>query len=135
MYDNKERHIILFDGVCNLCNTSVQFVIKKDKRNLFRFASLQSAAGKKLLSDFSLADNHLKTFVYIKNNKVYLRSNAALEVAKTLGRGWQLLYGFKIIPSFIRDGIYNYIAKNRYQWFGKKEVCMLPTPDLQEKFL
>lgn len=129
------RHILLFDGVCNLCNNSVQFVIKNDKAGVFKFASLQSQAGEKLLAENGLASSRMQSFVYLKNNTVYTKSDAALEVAKTLGSGWKLLYGFKIIPRRIRDHIYHVIAKNRYKWFGKKDECMVPAPHLKARFL
>lgn len=130
-----KRHILLFDGVCNLCNGSVQFLIKNDIAGIFKFASLQSPAGEKLLAENGLADNHMQSFVYLKNNIIFTKSDAALEVAKTLGGGWKLFYVFKIIPRRIRDYVYNVIATNRYKWFGKKDECMVPTPHLKTRFL
>lgn len=127
--------VILFDGVCNLCNGAVQFVIKRDTKNMFRFASLQSEAGQKLLQENGLPTHNFNSFVLLYNNKVYLKSSAALQAAKLLNGPIKLLYGFMIIPRFIRDGVYRLIANNRYRWFGKQESCWVPTPDLKSKFL
>ncbi len=129
------QHIVLFDGVCNLCNSGVQFIIKKDKRNLFKFAALQSDFGKELLVKYQIDTKSLNTFVYVNKDKAYIKSTAALKIAKALKRGWQIFYIFIIIPAFIRNFIYDFIAKNRYRWFGKKESCMIPTPELKAKFL
>ena len=130
-----QHSIILFDGVCNLCNGAVKFVIKRDNRNQFLFASLQSDEGKQILEEHNFPDNKMKSFFLVENGKVYDRSTAALRVARRLTGLWPLLYGFIIVPGFIRDGVYNWIAKNRYQWFGKKDECMVPTPELKAKFL
>ena len=127
--------IILFDGVCNLCNRSVQYVLKHDNDKIFRFASLQSATGQALLKEYNLSQTTFNSFVLIKEGKVFLKSTAALMVAKQLRGGVKLLYGFIIVPTFIRNAVYNVIAKNRYKWFGKRESCMMPTPDLQSRFL
>jgi predicted DCC family thiol-disulfide oxidoreductase YuxK len=131
----QENPIILFDGVCNLCNSSVQFVLKHDKQKRFRFASLQSEAGQALLKKYQVPQTNFNSFVLIKNNNVFIKSTAALMVAKELQGAIKILYGFIIVPSFIRNGVYNIIAKNRYKWFGKQESCMMPTPDLQSRFL
>ncbi len=131
----EDHPIILFDGVCNLCNASVQFVLKHDKNKIFRFASLQSAAGQLLLKENNLPNNSFNTFVLITSDKAYIRSTAALMVAKKLGGFTKLLYAFIVVPKFIRDAIYNLISKNRYKWFGKKEHCMLPTAALKSRFL
>ena len=130
-----QHSIILFDGVCNLCNTAVQFIIKRDYANHFRFASLQSGEGKKILMDNSVAGDQMSTFILLENGKVYDRSTAALKVTRKLSGWWPLLYGFIVVPKFIRDGIYKVIANNRYRWFGKKTECMVPTPELRAKFL
>lgn len=131
----KQSSIILFDGVCNLCNSSVQFVIKHDKDKKFMFASLQSTAGQLLLKQFDLPLQDFNSFILIENEKVFLKSTAALMVAKQLKGAVKLLYGFIIVPTFIRNGAYNFIAKNRYKWFGKKESCILPTAELKARFL
>ncbi len=130
-----QQHIILFDGVCNLCNAAVQFVVRHDKKKLFVFASLQSEVGKQLLSEHILPGSDLRTFILIEHNKLYSRSSAALKVSKKLSGIWPVLYVFILVPPFIRDAIYNFIAKNRYRWFGKKEECMIPTPELKARFL
>jgi len=130
-----QQSIILFDGVCNLCNRAVQFVIKRDKRNQFLFASLQSEEGKKILADNNFHDNKMNSFLVVENDRVYDRSTAVLRVSKKLKGLWPMLYGFIIVPKFIRDGVYGFIARNRYQWFGKKDECMIPTQELRAKFL
>ncbi|HEX8331282.1 MAG TPA: thiol-disulfide oxidoreductase DCC family protein [Segetibacter sp.] len=127
--------IVLFDGVCNLCSSSVQYIIKRDKKNIFRFASLQSDVGQKLLAKYNLPTTELDSFVLVQNGRVYKRSTGALMVAKQLGGASKLLYGFIIIPAFIRDAVYTFIGNNRYKWFGKKEACWIPTPELRSKFL
>jgi predicted DCC family thiol-disulfide oxidoreductase YuxK len=132
---NNNERIILFDGVCNLCNGSVQFVIKKDTEAKFKYASLQSASGQALLKKFNLPLEQFDSFIYIKGSQVFQRSAGALNVLKDLGGFWKLLYGFIIIPPFLRDAVYNYIAKNRYKFFGKRESCMIPTPELKKRFL
>ena len=127
--------IILFDGVCNLCNSSVQYVIKHDRDALFRFASLQGETGQQLLKQYDLSTNDMNSFVLISDNKAYTRSDAALNVAKQLTGFTKILYGFIIVPPFIRNAVYNHIAKNRYKWFGKKDSCMIPTAALKSRFL
>ena len=127
--------IILFDGVCNLCDGVVQFVLKKDKKNRFRFAALQSERGTALLKQFGLSTTNYNSFVLIESGRVYQKSTAALRVLKGLGGVWVLLYGFIIFPRPIRDYIYDWVARNRYQFFGKKDECMLPTPEIRARFL
>lgn len=130
-----QHSVILFDGVCNLCNGAVQFVIKRDNKDRFLFASLQSEKGKELLKHYDLPSNKMNSFFLVENGKVYDKSTAALRVVKKLNAFWRLFYVFIIIPKFIRDGVYNWIAKNRYHWFGQKNECMIPTPELKAKFL
>ena len=132
---NNTQNILLFDGVCNLCNGFVQFVIKCDKKEKVKFASLQSEVGKQLLIKHNLPQEEFKSFVYIKNNQVLLKSTAALTLMKDMEGFWQLLYIFIIVPKFIRDFIYSVVAKNRYKWFGKKDVCMIPNEKLHHRFL
>jgi predicted DCC family thiol-disulfide oxidoreductase YuxK len=127
--------IVLFDGVCNLCNRSVQFIIKRDKKKQFRFASLQGRAGQQFLQQFNLPANDFNSFVLVENSKVYTRSTAALRMFRKLGGGWTLLYAFIIIPPFLRNAVYDWIARNRYKWYGKREECMVPSPELRERFL
>ncbi len=133
--DAYQHPIILFDGVCNLCNSSVQFVISHDPQHHFRFASLQSDFGQSVLRKFDLPTNSLQSFILLENNKIDTASTAALKVAKQLTRGWSLLYAFIIVPAFIRDAVYQLIAKNRYKWFGKKEICWIPSQELQHLFI
>ncbi|MFN8244307.1 MAG: thiol-disulfide oxidoreductase DCC family protein [Ferruginibacter sp.] len=131
----KEQPVILFDGVCNLCNSAVQFIIKRDKRAVFLFAALQSGTAQTLLQKAPATVRALDSFVLVENNKLYTRSAAALRVCRYLRGGWPLLYGFIIVPAFIRDGVYNWIARNRYKWFGRRQECMIPTPALKARFL
>ena len=128
------ERIILFDGVCNLCSASVRFVIKRDRKKKFRFASLQSEGAKKLLAQFEI-EKVGKTIVLLKRDKFYFRSDAALEISRDLDGLWSSLYILKIIPRFIRDAVYNFISKHRYQWFGKTDECWLPSPDLSARFV
>ena len=129
------KKIILFDGLCNLCSSSVQFVIKRDRENQFLFASLQGNTGQEYLRRFNLPPNDINSFILVEGDHYYTRSAAALRTARALSGGWPLLYAFIIIPRFIRDAVYNVIARNRYRWFGKKEACWIPTPALKAKFL
>lgn len=135
MKTEKKHKIILFDGVCNLCNSSVTFAIKRDKNDIFRFAALQSEIGMQLISKFKIDTSQTDSIILVEGSKYYEKSSAALHIAKHLSGGWPLLYGFIILPKFIRNAVYDFIAKNRYKWFGKKESCMIPTPELQAKFL
>ena len=128
-----QHPVILFDGVCNLCNKSAQFIIKRDKNKKFRFAALQSAYAAKHLAGKNIVG--LDSVVLLQNDKVYTQSNAALRIAAQLEGAWPLLYVFIILPRFLRDGVYKFIAKNRYKWFGKQESCMLPRPELKDLFL
>ncbi|WP_273130347.1 thiol-disulfide oxidoreductase DCC family protein [Metabacillus sp. HB246100] len=132
---NTAHTILLFDGICNLCNETVKFVIRYDKNEHFKFASLQSVEGQNLLKKHRLPTKDFNSFVMVKDNKVYTKSTAALMVCKTLGGAWSLLYLFIILPKPFRDAIYTYIAKHRYKWFGKKEECMIPTPEMKKRFL
>ena len=125
--------IILFDGVCNLCNSSVQFIIKHDPNAHFSFASQQSEMGKKLIAKYHLED--YDSLILIANKSAYLHSDAILEIAKELDGGLKFLYIFRFIPKSIRDTIYKLIAKYRYTIFGKKESCMLPSNETESRFL
>jgi predicted DCC family thiol-disulfide oxidoreductase YuxK len=127
--------IILFDGVCNLCNGSVQFVIKRDPEGLFRFAALQSSQGQELMRQHNLDTSGLYSIIVVSGDKVWQRSRAALEIVRHLSGLWPMLYAFIIVPPFIRDWVYDRIGANRYKWFGKKEECMIPTPELRARFL
>lgn len=132
---NMQHPVVLFDGVCNLCNSSVQFIIRKDKKKQFYFASLQGETGQALLKKFNLSTNHFNSFVLVENDKIYTKSTAVLKLLKLLGGWWKLLYAFIIVPPFIRNALYSFIAVNRYRWFGKRESCMLPAPELKSRFL
>ena len=129
-------NIILFDGLCNLCNSSVQFVIKHDTKAIFKFASLQSEVGKKLLLDngIPITDN-FSSFILLENNKLYTESTAALRVARKLNGLLPLMYCTIIIPQFIRNTVYKFISNHRYKWFGKRKECWIPTKDLSSRFL
>lgn len=130
-----DKPVVLFDGVCNLCSSSVIFIIKRDRASKIKFASLQSEFGHEQLRRFNLPASLLNSVLLIKEGKLYQRSNAALEIARMLDGVWPLLFFFKIVPRFLRDVIYDWIAKNRYQWFGKKEECMIPTPEMKARFI
>lgn len=134
MYTETEKKIVLFDGVCNLCSSSVQFILKRDKKNQFLFSSLQSEYGQRILEQHHLPLSNFNSFVLLDGGKLFTRSSGALRMLKYLGGGWQLLYGFIIVPKFLRDAVYNFIAVNRYKWFGKKNECWLPRPEWKEKF-
>ena len=127
--------IIFFDGVCNLCNSSVNFIIKRDKRNKFKFAVFQSDIGKELLIMHNYSSKNFDTLVLLKDNTIHTKSTAALLISKELNSFWKLFYIFIIIPKFLRDFIYLYISRNRYKWFGKKDSCMLPSSEIKSRFL
>lgn len=137
MNGNRAHGMIFFDGVCNLCNHSVQFVIKRDQHDYFRFAALQTEAAKAQLTALNSVPHQeeLNTIILLENGKVYDRSTAALRIARKLSGLWPLLYGFIIIPRFIRDFFYQLISKNRYRIWGKQESCMVPSAALKSKFL
>ncbi len=133
--DTIVKAVVLFDGVCNLCNGTVQFIIKRDKASKFHFAALQSAYGQAQLLKLGIPSSALQSIILIKSDQFYQRSNAVLEIARMLGGFWSIFYMLKIIPSFFRDWIYNGIAYNRYHWFGRQDQCMIPTPALKARFL
>lgn len=127
--------VVLFDSVCNLCSNSVQFIIKRDPKARFKFASLQSAYGQAELTRFNLDPTQLHSIILVQGDTFLERSNAALEIARHLSGAWPLFYAFKVVPRFMRDPVYNWIARNRYRWFGRKNECWLPTHDLRDRFL
>lgn len=135
MTDIINHKIILFDGVCNLCNSSVNYVIKHDKKNVFKYAALQSEIGQQLLENHNIDSKNTDSIVFINQEKVYVKSTAALHITKSLSGALPLLFGFIIAPTFIRNWVYDFVARNRYKWYGKKESCMIPTPSLKDKFL
>ena len=131
-----QQKIILFDGVCNLCNGSVVFVLHNEPVPVFKFASVQSEAGKELLRWCGLPDDYAEAVVLIEDGKMYLGSTAALKIGQSLKFPWSLLsYSGFVFPEFFRDWVYRQIAKHRYRWFGKREVCMVPTEKLKDRFL
>ncbi len=131
--------VILFDGVCNLCNSSVNFVIDRDKAGRFKFSALQSREAAPYLGTCGghdlTSDGLLGSILLIEGDRCYNKSTAALRIARRLDGLWPLLYGFIIVPRFIRDAVYNWIAQNRYKWFGRLDACRLPTPELRQRFL
>ena len=127
--------VIVFDGVCNLCNSSVQWVLKYDKNARFSFASLQGEFGQNLLKQNALDPKTFHSFILLEGDQLYTQSTAALRVAKKMSFPFFLLYPFILVPKFIRDTIYDYIANNRYKWFGKTESCMIPDPAVQQRFI
>src|SRR4051794_23064029 len=128
------KKIILFDGVCNLCNSSVQFIIKRDPKGRFKFASLQSQTGQSLLEQHGF-DNEIDSFVLIDNQKLYSKSSAALRVCRNLNGFWKIFAILRFLPASFRDFFYDVVAKNRYKWFGRQESCMLPTKEMKKRFL
>jgi predicted DCC family thiol-disulfide oxidoreductase YuxK len=135
MTEKNDHAIILFDGVCNFCNSKINFIIRHDRKDYFRFAPLQSDAGKKILTENNISTFSMDSFILIENGKSHQKTSAALRIAKHLNGLWPVFYCFLIVPPFIRDIVYNIIAKNRYKWWGKKDSCMIPTPEVRNKFL
>ena len=132
----KHKQLILFDGVCNLCNSSINYVIKHDKNNVFMFAPLQGETGKAIVKQFNLDQSETDSILlYSSDNRLSIKSTAALSIAKKLGFPRNLLTVFFIVPTFIRHWVYDYVANNRYKWYGKKDACMIPSPELKAKFL
>ncbi len=135
MNNSTDRSFIFFDGVCNLCNGFVQFVINNDKKGKFKFASLQSEAAKQILKPFEFPSDELKTIILVENGKIYLRSRAVLRIAKQLDGLWKISAALYIFPSFLSDSVYNLVSKYRYKIFGKKDSCMIPTLELKSRFV
>ncbi len=129
------QHMIVFDGVCNFCNASVDFVMARDPQQKYKFGTLQSDAGQVILQNNNLSTQDFETFLYIQHGTVFTKSTAALKVAKGLTGVWPLLYGFIIVPRLIRDTVYQFIARRRYQWMGKREVCRLPSENDRSRFV
>ena len=127
--------VLLFDGVCNLCNASVQWVLKRDNKGVFRFAALQSDAGQQLLKQHGSLPEQFDSVVLAAGGRIFLRSDAVLELLWLLGGFWRSLYCFKILPRPLRDALYNFVAKNRYRWFGRREECWLPKVEWKDRFL
>jgi predicted DCC family thiol-disulfide oxidoreductase YuxK len=133
--NNTQPPIVLYDGVCGLCNGVVQFIIRRDRRKTFRFAPLQSDAGQALLERFGMPKDSLDSFVLIEDNRVYTKSTAALRLCKRMPGLWTALYVGIAVPRPVRDAVYDWIARNRYRWFGKKDACMLPSREWRDRFL
>jgi predicted DCC family thiol-disulfide oxidoreductase YuxK len=132
----KNKKIILFDGVCNLCDASVQFIIKHDAKDIFRFVAIQSELGQEIIKYLRIDTSKTDSIIlYEPGIAYYYKAEAALRIAKELKSWHSILYGFMFIPDGIKNSVYDYIAKNRYKWYGKKEACMIPTPELKAKFL
>jgi predicted DCC family thiol-disulfide oxidoreductase YuxK len=130
-----DHPIILFDGVCNLCSASVQFICRRDPAGRFRFASLQSSAARQTLSRFPTAPRDISTIAWVQGDKLLIKSDAVLEIVRRLKMPWSLLYSLKIVPRPLRDAAYDFIASRRYRWFGRTGSCMVPTPELRSRFL
>jgi predicted DCC family thiol-disulfide oxidoreductase YuxK len=128
-------NLILFDGVCKFCNASVNFVIARDKAARYRYAPLQSELGQGLLRRFGLDTESFDTFVYVSGGRAHVKSGAALRVASGLGGAWRLLGLLLAIPAPLRDACYGLVARNRYRWFGKRDACMVPSPEVRARFL
>jgi len=131
----EDKSLVLFDGVCNLCNGFVNFLILRDKKNKFHFGSLQSEKVKDILRQYNFSTESISTVILIENNKLYSQSTAVLKIVRKLNGAWPWMYAFIIVPIPIRDFLYKFVAKNRYKWFGKKDRCMIPTPGLKAKFV
>lgn len=132
---SSKHGIILFDGVCNLCNHAVDFVIRRDSHDRFRFASLQEPFLVEFLKTHQIPKAYLDSIVFVYQDKVYVKSRAALEIARLMGGFWRMLYVLVLVPSFLRDPVYDWIAKNRYRWYGKRNSCRVPGPREAAKFL
>lgn len=129
------KAIVLFDGVCNFCNGTVNFIIRRDRKDNFRFATLQSETGQKLLRQYDLNAPGIDSVVLIENGKAFTHSTAALKIARQLGGAWQFFSIFQFVPRPARDFFYRLFARNRYHLFGKREFCMMPTPEIKARFL
>lgn len=130
-----ERPVLLFDGVCNLCTGSVQWLIERDPEDRFRFASLQSDAGQALLAELGLPADYVDSIVLVEGEEYYTKSTAGLRVAKRLGLPYSAVYPLVVVPSVVRDRVYDFVANNRYEVFGRKDSCMVPSPEVRDRFL
>jgi len=131
----QQDNVIVFDGICNLCSWSVRFIIKRDPGGVFHFAPLQSDTGARLLDEYGLDANDVKTFLLVHGGKAYIKSDAALEIIKEFRGCWRVLTILHIIPRSVRDWCYDILASSRYRWFGRKDACMVPTDDIKGRFL
>ena len=131
-----DKKIILFDGVCNLCDATVQELIRKDKKDAFRFAALQSETGKEIVKYIGIDTSKIDSIILYEPGKAYhIKAEAAIEIAKSIGGVYSLLGVFSVFPNWMKNSVYDFVARNRYKWYGKKESCMMPTPELKAKFL
>nr|WP_322623553.1 thiol-disulfide oxidoreductase DCC family protein [uncultured Flavobacterium sp.] len=132
----KDKKIILFDGVCNLCDATVQFLIKRDRKDIFRFVALQSELGQEIIKYIGIDTSKTDSIILYEPGKAYYyKAQAALEIASEIGGFYSLLSVFKVLPNGLSNAVYDYVARNRYKWYGKKDACMLPTPEMKAKFL
>jgi predicted DCC family thiol-disulfide oxidoreductase YuxK len=129
-----DNNIVLYDGVCNFCNSSVQFIIRHDKTNSLKFASLQSPVGQQLLAKHSIP-KEVDSVIFIEGDKAYIKSEAAFKLLNYFGSSWKMLKVFSVLPVFFRNFFYDLFAKNRYKMFGKQETCMLPSPEIRARFM
>ena len=134
MSDVISDKIVLFDGVCNFCNSSVQFIIRHDKSKALKFASLQSNTGQELIAKYNIPKD-VDSVIFIENGNAFTKSEAALRIADNFGGVWKMMRILKVIPAFISNLFYDIIARNRYKWFGKKETCMIPSPEIRNRFM
>ncbi len=132
---NQSKSIVFFDGVCNLCNASIDFIIKRDRHNKFLVGALQDGFSKGLLSKHQVKEDYLDSLVLLENGEIFYKSTAALKIARKLSGLWPVFYPLIILPTWLRDPVYDFIGKNRYSWFGKKNTCRIPTPEEKAKFL
>lgn len=133
--DEPRRAVVLFDGVCNFCNASVNFIARRDPVGQFQFAPLESDVGRKLLAETGLAGQDIDSVVLVDGERAFVKSTAALRIARQLRGAWPLMAVFLVVPRFLRDAVYDFIARNRYRWFGRREECMIPSADLRARFL
>jgi len=127
--------VVLFDGICNFCSSSVLFIIKRDPKGYFRFSAIQTESGESIMKKYNIHSDKADSIILIENNMVYYRSSAALRIARKLKGGWKLFYGAMIIPPFIRNFFYDLVARNRYRWFGKRDHCFIPDQNIRERFI
>lgn len=135
MTERKELPILLFDGPCKLCNQGVQFFLKRDKKGIIHYASLQSEVGQGLLKKFGLPQDKFESLVLVVGNRYWLKSNAIIQASSMLGKRYSLLFFLKVFPRFLRDPVYSFVATNRYRWFGRSEECFLPDARYKNRFL
>ncbi len=131
----RSKPLVLFDGVCNWCVFWVNFIIRRDPEKQFLFASLQSPTGLQISRAVGLPDDALTTMIFVEDGRYYLKSSAALHILRRMKGFWPLLFAFILVPQFFRDACYDVVGKNRYRWFGRKESCLIPTPDIRERFV